>query len=132
MKLLRQMKLQDFLEQNSESFKKQEGCKLDTLGTAMRVIVEAGDCKSYAMEAIDHAREGRFEEAYECLEQAGKALVSVHEVQTDMIRAETTGEKKIEITLLMIHAQDHIMSAVTTKELAAELVFIYEKISKLL
>ncbi len=96
----------------------------------MSVIAEAGDCKSYAMEAIYHAKEGRFKEAYECLEKAGDALVNAHEVQTEMIRAEMTGEQKTEITLLMVHAQDHLMGAVTTKELAGELVSLYEKISK--
>jgi Phosphotransferase system cellobiose-specific component IIA len=96
---------------------------------AMKVIAEAGDSKSYSMEAIYHAKEGRFQEARECLEKAGKALVEVHEVQTDLIRGEITGEKKTEITLLMVHAQDHIMSAVTIRELATELVNVHEKIN---
>ncbi|MDF3002653.1 MAG: phosphotransferase system cellobiose-specific component [Bacillota bacterium] len=106
-----------------------EGRKLDTLETAMKVIAEAGDSKSYSMEAIYHAKEGRFEEAQECLENAGKALATVHAVQTSMIRGEMTGENKTEITLLMVHAQDHIMSAVTIRELATELVSVHEKIS---
>ena len=33
------------------------------------------------------------------------------------------------MTLLMVHAQDHLMNAMTVKDLAAELVAIYEKVS---
>ncbi len=38
-----------------------------------------------------------------------------------MIQAESRGEKN-EISLLMIHAQDHLMNALTVRELAIEMI----------
>ena len=45
-----------------------------------------------------------------------------------VIQNEAGGEKT-DMTLLMVHAQDHLMNAMTVKDLAAELVEIYEKVS---
>lgn len=33
------------------------------------------------------------------------------------------------MSLLMVHAQDHLMNAMTVKDLAAEMIDLYEKIT---
>ncbi|KKH66051.1 hypothetical protein DU75_10400, partial [Methanosarcina mazei] len=60
------------------------------------------------------------------LEEASKELIEVHSIQTDLIQKEAAGIQP-EITLLMIHAQDHLMNAMTVKDMAAEFVSLYEK-----
>ena len=102
---------------------------MDILETAMSIIAGAGDSKSYAMEAIYNAREGKYEEAGISLEKAKEALRDTHSIQTDLITKEMQGEKT-EVTLIMVHAQDHLMSAVMIKDLATEIVMMYEKFSK--
>jgi PTS system cellobiose-specific IIA component len=66
-------------------------------------------------------------QARHLLAQASEELRQAHQIQTTLIQKEASGEKT-EATLLMIHAQDHLMNAITVKELAAEFVDLYENI----
>ena len=93
----------------------------------MNLIVDAGSAKSYAMDAIRLAKEGDFSGAKEALEMANSELSRVHNTQTDLIQRAAKGEV-IEINLFMVHAQDHIMTAMLAKDLAAEIVELHEKI----
>jgi cellobiose PTS system EIIA component len=52
-------------------------------------------------------------------------LNEAHHIQTSLIQQEIRGEK-VEISLLMIHAQDHLMNAITMKDLATEVVDLYQ------
>ncbi|MDR4151396.1 hypothetical protein FO584_33655, partial [Bacillus thuringiensis] len=47
--------------------------------------------------------------------------------QTERIQSEARGEKT-EVSVLLIHAQDHSMNAITVKELAAEFIDLYKKL----
>ena len=91
----------------------------------MNLIVDAGSAKSYAMEAIRLAKEGEFEEADEALEGANTELARAHHTQTDLIQQAAKGEE-IEINLFMVHAQDHIMTAMLAKDLATEIVELHK------
>ena len=93
----------------------------------MNLIVDAGSAKSYAMDAIRMAKESCFSDAKEALALANTELSKAHHAQTDLIQRAAKGEK-IEINLFMVHAQDHIMTAMLAKDLAAEIVELYEKI----
>ncbi len=44
--------------------------------------------------------------------------------QTQLIEADE-GEGKTKMTLVMVHAQDHLMTSILAKELIAELIAIY-------
>lgn len=102
---------------------------MDILEIAMSIVAGSGDSKSYSMEAIACARENNFEEAYKKIEQAKESLKETHEVQTKLIAQEMEGIKS-EVSLMLIHAQDHLMSAIMIKDLALEFITLYEKISK--
>ncbi|MDR1138394.1 MAG: PTS lactose/cellobiose transporter subunit IIA [Clostridiales bacterium] len=100
----------------------------DLMTTIMNLIVEAGSAKSYAMEAIHFAKNGELSQAQESLNQAEQAISAAHHAQTGLIGRAATGEK-IEINLFMVHAQDHVMTAILAKDLAIEIVDLYNKIS---
>lgn len=93
----------------------------DMDAVVMELIVNAGDGRSLAIQAIREARVGKFEEAESLLEQCCEALTRCHHAQTDLIQSEINGQGT-PVSLLMVHAQDHIMNAMTVKDLAAELV----------
>jgi len=93
----------------------------------MNLIVDAGSAKSYAMEAIRLAKDGDFEEAEESLKNANLDLAKAHHTQTDLIQQAARGET-IEINLFMVHAQDHIMTAMLAKDLAAEIVDLHRSL----
>lgn len=93
----------------------------------MELIINGGDAKSCAMEAIYAAKEKSFKEAEKRLLEANDALNRAHRSQTDLFTQEAGGNT-IALSLLMIHGQDHLMNAITFKDLAAEVVDIYKKI----
>lgn len=93
-----------------------------------QIILHGGNGKSSSMEAIAAAKQGNFEEAHEKIQEAADALNEAHRFQTNLIQGEVRGEKT-EISLLMVHAQDHLMNALTIKDLASEFVDLYETMS---
>ena len=98
---------------------------MDIFEMAMQLIAGAGDSRSYSMEAISNAREGNFTEARACIEKAKEGMVRTHEVQTELIRGEMLGTKT-EITLLMVHAQDHLTAAMLMRDMAEEFIHLYK------
>ena len=93
----------------------------------MNIVVDSGSCRSYAMEAISHAKEKEFDKAEEALKNAESEILKAHHAQTDLIQKEAGGEKT-DISLLLIHSQDHLMTAMLCKDLAKEFVELYKKL----
>lgn len=94
----------------------------------LQLILHGGNARSFAMEAISYAKAGEIEKAKKGIKEAAAALNEAHKIQTDLIQKEAAGEQ-MELNLLMIHAQDHLMNAITIKDLASEFVDMYEKIN---
>lgn len=92
-----------------------------------QIIVNGGDAKSYAMQAIKEAKCGKIHAAKKSLESCSEYLEKAHSIQTGLIQDEAAG-KSNEVTLLMVHAQDHFMSALTVRDLAIEFIDMYESI----
>lgn len=101
----------------------------EQLQAIMGLIVNAGNAKSDAMEAIQAAKTGDFELANEKLKAANQALVDAHHSQTELLQEEARGNS-MEITLLTIHSQDHLMTSITFNDLAKEVIDIYKRIEK--
>ncbi|MEY2195038.1 PTS lactose/cellobiose transporter subunit IIA [Neobacillus sp. BF23-41] len=92
-----------------------------------QIILHGGNGRSAAMEAMQAAKQGDFEGARQKLREADNAMNEAHHIQTSLIQGEIRGEKT-EISLLMVHAQDHLMNAMTVKDLAVEMVELYQRI----
>ena len=58
-----------------------------------------------------------------------ECIVRAHESQTDLLRAEVSGEE-IEFSLLLVHAQDHLMTTITFGRLAEEFVRLYREVHR--
>jgi PTS system cellobiose-specific IIA component len=99
---------------------------MDYEETVMQIIVSGGNARSHAMTAIQFAKYGNIPEARKEIKKACDELDKAHDVQTKLIQEEAAGNKK-EVTLLMVHAQDHLMNAITVKDLAQEFIDMYEK-----
>ncbi|MCG0275944.1 MAG: PTS lactose/cellobiose transporter subunit IIA [Thermosediminibacteraceae bacterium] len=89
------------------------------------LISHAGNARSYCFDSLKHARSGNFKEAKKCLRKAGEEILEAHHVQTEMIQKEVQGEKQ-ELSLLLVHAQDHLMNAMLAKDLVEEMISLYE------
>lgn len=93
----------------------------------MNLIIFSGDARSYSMEAIQLAKEGKIQEAKELLGKAGEQLGEAHHSQTTLIQNEAAGNKA-EVSLLLVHAQDHLMTTITLKDMATEFVELYSRL----
>jgi cellobiose PTS system EIIA component len=59
------------------------------------------------------------------LKQSTEELGKAHKFQTQLIQAEADG-KSNPVNILLVHAQDHLMTAMTVRDLAAEIVELYK------
>lgn len=98
--------------------------------TIMQLIVNGGDARSMSLRAIQAAENDDFVEADKLLVAAKEAMNKAHEVQTQLIQDEVRGNH-VEVTLLMVHAQDHVMNAMTVKELAEHIINNRKEINQL-
>ena len=92
--------------------------------TVMGIIINAGQARSLCYEALRQAKQGQFAEADDLLKQATAAANAAHAVQTQLIE-DDQGEGKIPVTLVLVHAQDHLMTSMLARELVTELIDLY-------
>ncbi|WP_297421944.1 PTS lactose/cellobiose transporter subunit IIA [Clostridium sp.] len=97
----------------------------------MNIIINAGDCKNHAYMALGMVNEGKYEEADKEMDLANEALAKAHDAQTEMLQKEAAGEK-IELSVLFVHAQDHLMTAISEKTLIAHILELRKVVNTLL
>ncbi|MCC5890036.1 MAG: PTS lactose/cellobiose transporter subunit IIA [Alkalibacterium sp.] len=105
-------------EQNSE-----------LMEVVMSLIMYGGDARSSSMEAIHAAKADDYELSAEKLKGADEAIRKAHQVQTDLLTQEASGDS-IELNLLMVHAQDTLMNAMTYRDLAQEMIELYQRVCR--
>ncbi|WP_413374829.1 PTS lactose/cellobiose transporter subunit IIA [Alkalihalobacillus sp. 1P02AB] len=93
---------------------------------AFSLILYAGDGRSLAMEAIKSAKKENFELASEKIEQSNKKIQQAHLLQTELIKQ----MEQATVSLLLVHAQDHVMNAISVKEMAEEFIDLYKRLSE--
>lgn len=107
----------------------QKGAHMDREAVQMAsvgLIANAGDAFSHFRAAIDRAREGALEEAEAELAAGRQGIAEAHKAQIDLLACEARGEG-LELTLLLVHAQDHLMNAMTFESVAREFVELYRE-----
>lgn len=93
-----------------------------------RIISYSGNARGRAYEALTAAEEFDFERAMNLINQAAEELSLAHKTQTKLIQAELNGVL-CEKTLLMIHAQDHLMTAISEQKLIEHMICIIKKLA---
>ena len=83
-----------------------------------------------AFEAIAKATEGNIEEARTLLKESKADVNKAHRCQTDLIQQEACGNKT-DISVVLIHAQDHLMNTMNYQMLADEIIDIHERLQRL-
>jgi len=96
-------------------------------GVAFQIILESGDARTIVHEAFGLMRESKFEEANEKLDLANEAVIRAHRSQTDLLKKFADGQS-FDMDILMVHSQDHLMTTMTLREVAVEMLHLYEKI----
>lgn len=96
---------------------------------AFGLIAMAGDARSKAFEALRLAKEGKFDEADDMMKQAGEAGLQAHHAQTELLTKEANGEHT-EVNVMLVHAQDHLMTSILAQELIAELIDVHKRLAQ--
>ncbi|MBR2215840.1 MAG: PTS lactose/cellobiose transporter subunit IIA [Selenomonadaceae bacterium] len=100
--------------------------------TAFSIIAAAGEGRAHILEALKQARQGDFAKADELMKRAEERLLTAHRTQTEkFLKREAAGEIDDSMTVIVAHAQDYVMTAMTMKDIAVELLYMYRRFSQL-
>lgn len=94
----------------------------------MELVVNSGNARSTAMEAIEVAKKGKIDAAKEMIEEAREQINGAHNFQTKLIQDEIAGQAA-PMSLIMCHGQDHLMTAMVVIDLAEQIIALYEKLA---
>ncbi len=94
------------------------------------IVNTAGTAKGLSYEALGEAEKGNYEKAEELLKEADKSLLEAHNIQTEIIQNEVSGNS-MEVSVLFVHAQDHLMTAIEAKSLIECMIRMYKRIESL-
>lgn len=91
------------------------------------IILHAGNARSSSIKAYKLLEYYDFFEAEKLLKEASISLNTAHKVQTELMQKEVRGENQ-DVTLLMVHAQDHVMAAQTIRDIVVNSVKIIKEL----
>lgn len=95
------------------------------------LIANGGNAKSLAYEAIMESEKGNYDQAEALLKEADEFLKIAHNTQTSIITDEVNG-KQLTVSVLFVHAQDHLMTAMEVRTLAERFIHLNKKVNQLL
>ena len=96
---------------------------------AFKIISGVGAARSSYIEAIAAAKAGDFERAEKLIQQGEENFAEGHHAHQQLMEAENKGENVA--TLLVLHAEDQLMSAEAYKTIAKDFIDTYMRIEKL-
>lgn len=94
---------------------------------SFQIISAVGTAKSYYIEAMRIANKGDFELAKEKIKEGENSFVNGHTAHASLIQKEASGESVVPNILLM-HAEDQLMSAETIKLMAEEIIKLNQRL----
>ena len=95
-----------------------------------QLILYAGNARSDAINAIDKAKNGDFENAQKLILKANEELIKAHEIEKNLVIDELNGVK-YNFGILMMHAQDHLNAAQIIIDQANDYINIYGRLKKI-
>ncbi len=97
---------------------------------SFKIISNVGAAKSLYIEALIHAKAYNFELAKKSIEEGDEYFLQGHKAHASLIQKEASGDK-LEMNLLLVHAEDQLMSAETIKILSNEFIDVYSRLKAL-
>lgn len=93
---------------------------------SMLIIANSGAARSQSFGALEEAKKGKYDSAEEMLKKADEYLHTAHESHRELLKMDSKGEVDA-MSVLLAHAQDHLMSSELAEELIKEIIFLYKK-----
>ncbi len=91
---------------------------------SFQIISAVGTARSMYVVAIQVAKKGNIQAAKQLIEDGVKVFVDGHHAHASLIQKEAAGEKS-EFSLLLMHAEDQLMTTETLKIVAEEFIELY-------
>lgn len=96
---------------------------------SFQIIATVGTAKSMYVEAIHLAKEKKFEEAQAHLEEGEKIFNEGHHAHAGLIQQEAdTEQDNVQINLILMHAEDQLITTDLFKIVAQEMIDMYKVI----
>lgn len=93
------------------------------------VITNAGEAFDCFRQGVEAALDDRFEQCDQLMAKGEQALLLAHKSQTDLLTAEMRGAE-LPFSILLVHAQDHLMRAANYQQFAKDTIRLYKKIKE--
>lgn len=97
---------------------------------SFKIISNVGTARSLCIESVSKAKAGNFEEAENLLERAALSYLEGQSVHRDLLKREAEGSQE-RIPLLLIHAEDQLMSAEQFEIIAKMMIDNYRELHAL-
>lgn len=94
-----------------------------------QIISAVGTARSMFIEAIQLAKEGKFDEARSSMEEGNEYFIEGHQAHAKLVQREASGEQLV-FSLILVHAEDQFMSAENFKILGQEFIDLYERLEE--
>lgn len=91
-----------------------------------KLISAVGTARSCYAEAIQKAKEQAYEEAQQLIEQGNEFFHQGHKIHAETIQYEAKGNH-LSFSLLIVHAEDQLMSAEVLKILCEDFIELYRR-----
>ncbi|MFS1663646.1 PTS cellobiose transporter subunit IIA [Streptococcus sp. zg-JUN1979] len=95
---------------------------------AFEIILNSGNARTMVHEAFQAMRQGDLELAQKTLDASNDELLEAHHAQTKLLQDYASGVD-IKMEIIMVHAQDHLMTTMTLREVAIEMLALYQKLA---
>lgn len=108
--------------------KEYEGEHMEYLESiCFEIISNAGMARSLFIEAIQDAKIGEFAKAQDALNEGNELYKKSYVIHMDLVHQESEGSS-LQMTLLLTHAEDQLMSAESFRILSQEFIDLYKTI----
>lgn len=95
-----------------------------------KLISAAGTARSCNIEAIKEAKKGNFKKAEELIKEGKNQYLRAHDVHNELLQHKAANEETNSLILIM-HAEDQLMSAEMFQILAEEFIDTYRRLFSL-
>ena len=95
-----------------------------------KMISALGAARSAFMEAMVAAKKGNFEEAQSLIEEGQQQRLKGHEIHFELLQKDSSGNK-VPFSLLLLHAEDQLMSAEILQVTSEEILALYQRLDKI-
>lgn len=90
-----------------------------------KMIAGAGEARTNFINAIEEAKNKKYDEAAALIEKGDMAFNEGHLAHANLLQKEAGG-KKTELSLLLMHAEDQLMCSESFRFMALELIDLYK------